>query len=448
MRHCESAEGGRGNPAVETRIAASPRNDAKKESQFEAKSMRILAVFIMIWLVSATIACGAVGEDFTIGAYYAMPQLQPTDNFGWDYAFMDLARNGCSRIVVSGNCWADGWAAIKHWGMKGLTSYGQLIEYPGPGNWDPSDLVAGIIVKRDLEDGFIWNSEYVGDAIIGHIMIDEPECHGLTEDEKDYLRAWADVYHQYNPTRSVWVNHCDPPWYDLNEKEASCSANATVVINGQRIVDRIQAAQAIGLENFTTVSLQGHLSAWAGGSCNAINYWNMDPCTQDVFDWLAGRTQYQDAYDMMIAAYFFGSKGYQPWQYNQHYAVSFVDIDGNDQYGIRAAFNDAAHDIRRAHGWPSVQLLNNGVPFNDRGNYPAGQFTLTEQATSDSGAIEKVIFGKSTNGGSDWQSVEDTTAPYSADFSTSAGETVIFRAQAVDTNGKKSIYAANMVYIN
>ena len=37
-------------------------------------------------------------------------------------------------------------------------------------------------------------------------MTDEPECRGLTEDEKNFLRTWADTYHRLNPQRQVYVN--------------------------------------------------------------------------------------------------------------------------------------------------------------------------------------------------------------------------------------------------
>ena len=406
-------------------------------------------VVLVLMVLPALAACGEnVGDAFTIGVYYAMPQLEPSDNFGWDYAFMDIARIGCNRIVVSGNCWADGWAALKHWDIKGITSYGQLNDYPGPGNWDPEDHAAGIIVTRDFNDGLVWDAEPLGDTIIGHIMTDEPECSGLTEDEKNFLRTWADTYHQYNPTRQVWVNHCDPPWYDLNEKHASCSAAPTICVNGFRITNRIAAAQGIGLDNFTVVALLGHISAWADNQCGRISYFELGPCSQDVFDWLAARTNQQDAYEEMITAYEFGALGFQPYMYNQHRGYSLVDIDGNDQYGIRTGFSAAAHDIRRSQGWPQVELFNNGAAFNDRGNYPPGNFTLTAEATSTAGTIEKVVFGKTTNGGSDWQTIEDTTAPYAATFTAQAGETVIFRARAVDTQGKQSIFAAYMVYVN
>ena len=400
---------------------------------------------LSIILCSIAAAQEPVGEDFTIGAYYAMPQLEPHDNFSWDYAFMDMARIGCNRIVVSGNCWSDGWAAIKHWDMKGITSYSQLASYTDP--WDPCDMVSNIIETRDFYDNLFWNGEHVGDTAIGHIMTDEPECQGLTEDEKNFLRAWADIYHQYNPTREVWINHCDPPWYDLNEKQASCSAAPTIAINSVRIADRIQAAKDIGLENFTVVALLGHITDWADNQCGRINYWDMGPCTQEVFDWLATRSNYQDAYEEMVTAYYFGALGFHPYMYNQHRGYSLVDANGNDQYGIRDGFDDAAHDLRGSHGWPSVELFNNTELFNDRGNYPAGTFTLTAQGISPSETIEKVIFGKTTNGGSDWETIEDTTPPYSASFSATAGTTVIFRARAVDTNGKKSIYAANMIYV-
>jgi hypothetical protein len=390
----------------------------------------------------------SVGEDFTIGVYYAMPWLEPKDNFSWDFAFMDMARSGCNFVVISGNCWADQWAAIKRWDMQGVTSYGQLNGYPGPGKWKPSDFVKGIKEQREFLKSCIWKGEHVGDACVGHIMTDEPECPpGLPEDKQNYLRAWADVYHQHNPERKVYVNHCDPKWYDLNEKHATCSAAPTIAVNSHRISARIKAAQAIGLNNFTVVALLGRMSDWAGGKTNNVEYWNIRPATAEVFQWLASRTNSQDAYEEMITAYCYGASGFHPYMYNQHRAVSLVDKHGNGQYGIRKGFSDAAHDLRRSHGWPAVRLTNNGSPFTDRGTYSAGDFTLTAQAESDSGTIAKVVFGKSTDGGGSWETSNDATAPYAAKFSTNPGETVIFRARAVAADRKKSIYVANMIHI-
>ncbi len=81
-------------------------------------------------------------------------------------------------------------------------------------------------------------------------MTDEPECHGLPEDKRRFLRVWADVYHQYNSERKVYVNHCDPEWYDLNEKHVTCSTAPTITVNSHRITDRINAARSTGLEQF------------------------------------------------------------------------------------------------------------------------------------------------------------------------------------------------------
>jgi hypothetical protein len=388
-----------------------------------------------------------VGEQFTIGVYYAMPWLEPKDNFSWDYAFMDMARSGCNFVVISGNCWAEQWAAIKHWDMKGVTSYGQLNNYPGPGKWKPSDFVAGIKEQRERLKSFVWKGESVGDTCVGHIMTDEPECRGMPEDKQDYLRAWADVYHQHNPERNVYVNHCDPKWYDLNEKHATCSAAPTIAVNSHRITDRIKAARAIGLRNFTVVALLGRMSDWSGGRVEQINYWNLGRATPEVFEWLASRSHSQDAYEQMVTAYCFGALGFHPFMYNQHRGASLVDEHGNGQYGIRKGFSDAAHDLRRTHGWPGVTMSNNGSRFSDRGTYSASEFTLTAQAVSDSGKIARVVFGKSTDGGSTWEANEDSTAPYSAKFSTKPGQTVIFRARAVATDGKTSIYSANMIHI-
>ena len=422
--------------------------------------MRKIAVFLPAWAVLASVVSGTVGEDFTIGVYYAMPSIATTDNFDTDYGFMDLARNGVNFMVRIGNAWSNHWAALKHWDIQGITSYNRLGSYPGPGNWDPCDFHSEIMGERDFYDGMYYDGEYVGDACIGYVFQDEVECRNpaLTEDEKDFLRAYADVYHQFNATRQIYLNHCDPPWFDLNQKQDMCSTGATITVNGNRVTERIAAAQGLGHGNYNLVSLPGDLAGWIAPSCGNVNYFGFGPCNQQVQDWLSSRSNYQDVYEYMIAAYSFGAKGYTVFLYNYAtaYAVALVDPNGVDVdgrwpgyiAGRWAGFGDAAHDIRRSQGWPGVELFNNGVPFNDRGSYPAGQFTLAAEAVSDSGSIENVVFGKSINGGSTWESAEDASAPYSASFSTSAGETVIFRVRAVDAAGKKSIYAANMIYTN
>ena len=395
-------------------------------------------------------AIAPVGDNFTIGVYYSMPSVSKQDTFGWEYAFMDMARHGVTFIVTSGNTYANQWSAIKRWGMKGVSTYGELNNYRGPGLWNPDDMVAGIEERRDLKDGYVWNDEYVGDVNLGHIMVDEPECSGKTEDQQDFLRAWADTYHDLNPTRSAYVNHCDPPWFDLHQKVFSCSVGATICVNGHRIVERVNEAKKLGGDGMDLVALSGSLGGWIAPKCENVNYYGFGPCNDSVQEWLKDRTTYLDVYEEMIAAYAFGADGFTVFLYNYAagYAVALVDTNGVSQADGRwDGFGDAANDIRRAQGWPGVELSNDGEPFADRGTYPAGEFRLTARAVSDSGTIDKVIFGKSVNGGSDWDSTEDDKAPYEAKFPTSAGEMVIFRAQAIDTDGKKSIYAANMVSV-
>jgi hypothetical protein len=393
-----------------------------------------------------------LGEAFTIGAYYYTQSKE--DAFGWDYAFMDLARIGCNRLVVSGPIWSDSAATMKNWGMTAITAYSQLINYPGPGEWPDALMTNNILETVTRLDGMVMDGRPVGDVVVGHIMIDEPECREHPEDEINYLRHWADLYHRHNPGREVYVNHCDPPWIDFHEKRASCSANGTIIANGHRVTDRIAAARSIGLPNFTLVSLQGYMHAWATGGgatdgCKSFEYWGLDPC-EGVREWAAARTHHQDTYEMMLVAYLFGSDGYQPYIYNTPYGSSIVDTNGNDNQGIRAAFGAAAHDIRRSHGWPGVDLKNNGEEFSDRGDYPPGPITLTAEAESASSTISKVVFGKSVNGGVTWESVEDTLAPYAATFTTTnvtGRQTVIFRARAHDADGRKSIFDANLIRI-
>ena len=419
---------------------------------YESTTGVIAAMVAAFWLCVGPAQAAPVGEAFTIGAYYRLQS--PTDNFDWDYGFMDMARIGCNRAVTSGNLWADAAGALKNWDMRAITAYSQLINYPGPGNWPDALMSNDIVNTANAYDGYMAGGQFTGDAIIGHVMDDEPECRAITADEINYLRHWADLYHQVNPSREVWVNHCDPPWIDFNEKRASCSANATIVVNGSRITDRMAAAQSIGLPNFTTVSLQGYLHDWATGGgatdgCSSFNAWGMGPCP-GVKNWAAARTHHQDAYDMMMAAYHFGSDGYQPYIYNQGQAVSMVDANGNDNAGIRAAFRAAAHDIRRSQGWPGVNLTNDGVKFSDRTWYSEGPYTLVAEAESESSTVTKVVFGKSLDKGVTWTTIEDATEPYSATFSTTntpGQQIVIFRARAFDAAGKTSIYDANLIWI-
>ena len=89
--------------------------------------------------------------------------------------------------------------------------------------------------------------------------------------------------------------------------------------------------------------------------------------------------------------------------------------------------------------------MNNGSPFQDRGTYAPGTFTLTARAESAGSTIAKVVFGKSSDGGSTWETIEDAAWPFTAQFTGAAGQTVIFRARAVDVAGKTSLYAANMI---
>ncbi len=406
-----------------------------------------------------------VGDEFTIGVYYAVPTNlevagskpgKHTCGFGWDYAFMDMARHGVNFIVPSGTTEAKHWASIKHWGMKGFKHFGVLgdqhsYEYPGPGLWKPADLVAEIEELTGRWDGYLWNDEYVGDVILGHVMADEPECgDGKTADQRDFIRTWADIYHQFNPSRVATINHCDPPWYDLHQKKATCSIGATICVNSHRVVERVAEAKKIGHDGMTLVALPGSLGGWIAPKCENVNYYGFGPCNDSVQEWLKDRTTYLDVYEEMIAAYAFGADGFTVFLYNYAagYAVALVDTNGVSKGDGRwDGFGDAANDIRRAQGWPGVELLHEGKPVEDRGEYAAGEIQLTARAVSDSGAIAKVIFGKSINGGSDWESAEDDMVPYEVKFQTRAGEMVIFRAQAVDTGGRKSIYAANMIYV-
>ena len=68
--------------------------------------------------------------DFGIWLYYSEEDLAG-DNFGWDYALMDMARTGCERIVWSYYIpdMTQFCAAAKHWDIKMVQAYNILNNY-------------------------------------------------------------------------------------------------------------------------------------------------------------------------------------------------------------------------------------------------------------------------------------------------------------------------------
>ena len=65
---------------------------------------RASTAWAAIFYACAAVALAEVGESFTIGAYYAMPQLEPRDNFSWDYAFMAAAASVVCMLIITIFC--------------------------------------------------------------------------------------------------------------------------------------------------------------------------------------------------------------------------------------------------------------------------------------------------------------------------------------------------------
>ncbi|MAE63032.1 MAG: hypothetical protein CMJ18_02065, partial [Phycisphaeraceae bacterium] len=390
-----------------------------------------------------------VGDAFLIGVYYAMPAIAKKDRFGWQYAFMDMARQGVNFVVVSGNKWAPQWAAVKNWGIRGITSYSRLHEYKE--GWTEQDIARSIdLTDREFMQRLVYDEQDLRDQVLGHVFTDEPECKGLPEDQQAFMRAYAKAFHERFPDHDIYLNHCDPPWYDLGQKRDMCSVNATISVNSRRIVDRIAESRRLGQENMIFVALPGNLGQWIATDCNRIDGFGYGPCSPAVQAWLKSLSTFQHVYDAMVSAYACGARGFAVFQYGQagSYAVALVDQDGRGKPDGRwAGFGAAARDLRRAQSWPGVELHRDGARLADGDRLAPGPVRLAAEAVSDSGRIAKVVFGVSVNGGVDFESIEDDDAPYEATFTLGPGADVIVRAQAVDTDGRRSIYSAAMVQV-
>ena len=415
----------------------------------------------MILNVVVFIACSFVGgtstaQSFQIGVYYP---LSAEDNFGWDYGLMNLARNGCDHMVVSSafNRPASFFAAAKNWNIKCIASYG-VLNYVAELGSDVAAMTSSIQTRKNYWDSLLYAGDLVGDIVIGTIVSDEPESTGgglgLTVPQQDFIRAYCDIYHTINnPTRSTYVNHSNPPWHDLHEDKVTATMGPIININASEIDERIAEAQGLGFANYGVASHAIRFAERITNGASAFASGFSPPFTQEFYDWLHSRTNYQDVYEMMETAFLQGANGYNVWTYNEPSSgYSLVDVDGNDHNGRMRAYGDAARDIRAVQGWPMITLARkistrNTPLLRDRRKYPSGSITLVAIAGLGNSSIDKVVFGKSTNGGAFWTTVEDNSFPYETTFSLLAGETVILRAQAVDTAGQGSIYAASMIYV-
>jgi hypothetical protein len=151
----------------------------------------------------------------------------------------------------------------------------------------------------------------------------------------------------------------------------------------------------------------------------------------------------------MIVAYANGAAGFAVFQYGHagSYAVALVDEDGRGKPDGRwAAFGDAARHLRRAQSWPGVTLRHDGARLSDHARLAAGAVRVTAAAVSDSASIDHVLFGLSGDGGRHWTLVRDAAAPYEAVLDLEPGPAML-RAQAVDDQGRHSVYDAFMVRV-
>jgi len=415
-------------------------------------------LFAVLFLVLVNTGHAAAG-DFEMGVYY-YPLSTSGDNYSWDYGLMDLARNGCGDIAVSATGeWSEqALAAVKHWDMEFIQAYNILNSAPNDYEVNETAITDWILSTKANWDGKSWNGESLGNTITGWLIADEVECgSGLTEPQKTWLRAFCDLHATLDPNRATIVNHCYPyDWYDLHEDEASATTGPILMINSQMIDYRVTEANSLDFDSFTAVTHPVKLSGWIT-TCASVNYWTVrfgPPCTQAMFTLLGDRSNYMDVYEQIQTAYLHGARGDRVYTYNNYSnGYSLVDANGNDYNGRMSGFGDAARDIRANQGCPGVtfvQKLDDGntAPIVDYQKFSPNDITLVATPTAGSAAIDKVVFGKSINGGADWTTSEDSSSPYEATFSLDARLRTILRAQAVDVNSNKSVYAAVMIDVN
>ncbi|MFH1616676.1 MAG: hypothetical protein ABIG61_16530 [Planctomycetota bacterium] len=360
-------------------------------------------------------------DNFDIGVYYYGRGL-PDENFDWDYGLMDVARNGGTTMVVERayNRGVQFWAAAKHWGLKGISTYAIVNEAP----MTEAEMSSWILSNKNYWANLTWNSEVVGDNVVGYLIADETNCgSGIPTSSQDFIRLYCDLFKVLDPERSTYINNCYPSgWFDLHAEEATSSLYPYGTGDGGQITTGVATAAGLGLNSFGVVR----------------------QCDGHGFDKI---------HEQMIIAFQYGAKAFRVYTYSGSTDIhTLVDTNGLDNNYRMTGFSTAARQIRDYQGWPSVSLAHkvsprNMPPLMDRRNYPSGNITLVAKTSQGSAPMGKVVFGKSTNGGATWETVEDTSYPYETTFSLSVGTTVILRAQAVDTTGQGSIWAANMLYI-
>ncbi len=259
----------------------------------------------------------AYAQDFSIGVYHGW---NTGENYSWDYGLMVLARNGCDTIVASSsyNRGSQFWAAAKHWQIKGIASYAVLNSGTGPDYpIDEAALTTWILSNKDYWDNLMWNGGHIGDNIVGRIVSDEPECgDGMTEAEKNYIRAYCDLNLTLDPDRQTWVNHCGPPWYDLHEVNASASVWSAISVNSWRIDEMITEAQNKGFAGFVPAQFSRGFSNTMTDCLGLIFNGFAPPCLPETFQWLESRTNYKDVYEQMITGFLRGASGCRFYRFN------------------------------------------------------------------------------------------------------------------------------------
>jgi hypothetical protein len=399
----------------------------------------------------------AGAQDYDIGAYYYYNPTDTYNNFGYDYAMMDLARHGCTKLFVSGNSLVDPifWATVRNWNMKGATAYNILNGLGTNPVIDDGAIAAGIQSEKNLADNLNYMGTKVGDAVIGKMIQDEVECGGLSTGQQNYLIHYCQQYRLVDPNRQTYINHCDPPWYNLGEDRSTCSTGPTIYYNRSRITARISAAQATGHQTFTAVAQVNRIADWMDRNCANINYYGFGPCTMSQISWLASRTTYQDTVEEVNTPYIMGADGVMAYQYGDNTpgsdVWSLVDVNGNDPQFKMKGYGDGAYWVRAQQGWPTVGLYRYVgrrmpvMPIYDRRKYPAGTITLAA-TYSGTPAVQTVEYGMSTTGGASW-TTQSLTPGINATFTLTAGTTVILRARSTDTQGRQSIWTAYMIYV-
>lgn len=252
------------------------------------------------------------------------------------------------------------------------------IFYPEPvdGAQSEDDLRAYI---QDQVDAV--NALPDADAVVAWRTGDEIESRFWDEDRAERLekvaanyRRFSDLVREIDPTRLVAVNHCyipgkdwrglgeDPPerWLDLGEDLPMSSTGATGIYNSHRIREEIASAQALGFNNYLTVSPAFRVPF---GEPNLRWYGYRAPINDAVVE---SRSLAEHIQDYAEVAYTQGAAGmvyFLYWAGGDNYTeYTLVDADGSDYLGKWEAVRRAARNIRQWEGAPGLKIT---TPVNE-----------------------------------------------------------------------------------